>query len=88
MDSQDISKFNSEQIVELQNRVTELEMIINNLRGFMKNQIQINEFFRRIVDVKYTKEELLDIYNEYEAKKSKEKETENIENIVENGKND
>ena len=66
MAAPDVQKFNSEQIAELQARVTELELIINNLHGFMKNQIQINEFFRRIVDVKYSKEELLEIYNKYE----------------------
>ena len=73
----DVHKFNSEQIAELQNRVTELEMTVNNMRGFMKNQIQINEFFRRIVDVKYTKEELLDIYNKFtEMHKNDEKKDE------------
>lgn len=55
-----------EMIVELQRRVTELELTINNLRGFIKNQIQINEFFRCIIDAKYSKEELLEIYNKHE----------------------
>lgn len=76
MDTPVNEKFLNEQIVELQKRVTELEMMFNNLQGFMKNQIQINEFFRRIVDVKYTKEELLDIYNKYEEMHKNEKNNE------------
>lgn len=82
MATSDVQKFNSEQIAELQNRVTELELTINNLHGFIKNQIQINEFFRRIVDVKYTKEELLDIYNKYEEMHKDDKKDEKTDENV------
>lgn len=77
----DIHKFNSENIAELQARVTELEMLYNNLHNFMKNQIQINEFFRRIVDDKYTKEELLAIYERDLAKKEAKKAEENDDSL-------
>ena len=65
----DIQKFNSEMIAELQARVTELENMVNNLQHFSENQIAINEFFRRIVDDKYTKEDLLAIYNRDQERK-------------------
>lgn len=71
----------AELIVELQKRVTELEIMFNNLQGFMKNQIQINEFFRRIVDVKYSKDDLVDIYNKYEEM---HKNNTNLKNSEEN----
>lgn len=77
----DVQKFNSENIAELQARVTELEMLYNNLHNFMKNQIQINEFFRRIVDVKYSKDDLVDIYNKYEEM---HKNNTNLKNSEEN----
>ena len=77
----DVHKFNSENIAELQARVTELEMLYNNLHNFMKNQIQINEFFRRIVDDKYTKEELLAIYERDLAKKEAKKEEEKDDSL-------
>ena len=77
----DVQKFNSENIAELQARVTELEMLYNNLHNFMKNQIQINEFFRRIVDDKYTKEELLAIYERDLAKKEAKKAEENDDSL-------
>ena len=77
----DVQKFNSENIAELQARVTELEMLYNNLHNFMKNQIQINEFFRRIVDDKFTKEELLAIYERDLAKKEAKKEEEKDDSL-------
>lgn len=77
----DVQKFNSENIAELQARVTELEMLYNNLHNFMKNQIQINEFFRRIVDDKFTKEELLAIYERDLAKKEAKKVEENDDSL-------
>lgn len=77
----DVQKFNSENIAELQARVTELEMLYNNLHNFMKNQIQINEFFRRIVDDKFTKEELLAIYERDLAKKEAKKAEENDDSL-------
>ena len=66
----------SNMIVELQGRVTDLELIINNLHGFIKNQIQINEFFRCIIDAKYSKEELLEIRNKYEKMHKDEEKSE------------
>jgi hypothetical protein len=77
----DIQKFNSENIAELQARVTELEMLYNNLHNFMKTQIQINEFFRRIVDDKFTKEELKAIYERDLAKKEAKKAEENDDSL-------
>jgi hypothetical protein len=77
----DIQKFNSENIAELQARVTELEMLYNNLHNFMKTQIQINEFFRRIVDDKFTKEELKAIYERDLAKKEAKKEEEKDDSL-------
>lgn len=77
----DIQKFNSENITELQARVTELEIMCNKLHNFMKTQIQINEFFRKIVDDKYTKEELRAIYERDLAKKEAKKEEENDDSL-------
>lgn len=67
----------SEHIVELQKRVTDLEILVNNMHSFIKNQIQINDFFKNIVDEKFTKEELLDIYNKHKNNEKDEKSTEN-----------
>lgn len=77
----DIQKFNSESIVELQTRVTNLELMVNSMHDFIKNQIQINEFFRRIVDDKFTKEELLAIYERDLAKKEAKKEKEKDDSL-------
>lgn len=72
----DIQKFNSESIAELQSRVTELEIMVANLQRFAENQVAINEFFRRIVDDKYTKEDLLAIYNRDQERKRERMEKE------------
>jgi len=67
----------SENIVELQKRVTDLEILVNNMHSFIQNQVQINDFFKSIVDEKFTKEELLNIYNKH---KNNEKDEKNVKN--------
>lgn len=76
----DIQKFNSESIAELQSRVTDLEIQLSKLQRFIENQLAINEFFRRIVDDKYSKEDLLAIYNR--DQKRKEERLENEKKVI------
>lgn len=84
----------SEHIIELQERVTNLEILCGRLSDFVKLQSDINEILKYLVVNKYEKNELTSALNGFSLHKSEEKphksEEETVEksggNIVENDK--